>query len=203
MTTTTADTEFYLWLQAALFWIGVLLVPLGAGLVLIPDKVLALAGSLNRWISTKPFFDQINRPRYQERAFYRHHRLFGALIVVLSLISLYMLDLYIAPRDLVAQLIRLAETEFGKWLLVSLYYLLLICLVLALIIGIIVFIRPSLLKSLETWGNRWVDIDRTLEQLDEVHEIPPNILPGRPRWFGLFVLLGAAYMIYRTLGAVL
>jgi len=202
MTTTAAQTEFYLWIQTALFWIGVLLIPLGAGLILIPDRVLAMTGTLNRWIATKPFFDQINRPRYQERLIYRHHHLFGAIIVVLSLISLYMLDLYIAPRDLVAQLVRLAETEFGKWLLASLYYLLLVCLVLALIIGIIVFIRPSLLKSLEAWGNRWVDIDRTLEQLDEVHEIPSNILPGRPRWFGLFVLLGAAYMIYRTVGAV-
>lgn len=197
-----AEAQLYLWLQAALFWIGVLLIPLGLALLIVPARVLAMTGTLNRWITTKPFFDGINRPRYQERVFYRHHRLTGGVIVVISLICLYMLSLYVEPADLVRKLVSLADSEFGRWLMVSLYYLLLVCLALSVVIGIVVFLRPSLLKSVEAWSNRWVDTDRTLEQLDEVHEIPPTILPGRPRWFGLFVLAGAAYMIYRTAGAV-
>lgn len=200
--TSTPEMELYAWLQTALFWIGILLVPLGLALVLIPSRVLAMTGALNRWVSTKSFFDELNRPRYQERLFYRYHHLTGAIIVVASLACLYMLGLYLDPADLVARLVRLAGTEFGKWLMISLYYLLLVCLFLTLIIGVVVFIRPSLLKSVETWGNRWVDTEKNLQQLDEVHEIPTNILPGRPRWFGLFVLAGAAYMIYRTVGAV-
>lgn len=200
--TGSADTEFYLWLQTALFWIGVLLVPLGLALILIPARVLATTSSLNRWISTKPFFDSVNRPHYQERLFYRHHRLFGLIIAAASLICLYMLGLYMEPQELITRLVTLAQSEFGKWLLASVYYLLLVCLFLAFITGMIVLFRPSLLKSLEAWGNRWVDTDRTLEQLDQVREIPTNILPGRPRWFGLFVLLGAGYMIYRTAGAI-
>jgi hypothetical protein len=198
----TADAEFYLWLQTALFWVGVLLVLLGLALILAPSRVLAATGKLNRWISTKPFFESINRPRYHERYFYRHHCLFGLIIAAASLVCLYMLGLYMEPQELVVRLVRLAQSEFGKWLLASLYYVLLVSLCLTFLIGVIVLIRPSLLKSLETWGNRWVDTDKSLEQLDEVHEIPENILPGRPRWFGLFVLLGAGYMIYRTAAAV-
>lgn len=200
--TGTAETEFYLWLQATLFWVGILLVPLGLALIFAPSRVMAVADSLNRWISTKAFFESINRPRYHERFFYRHHRVFGFIIAAASLICLYMLGLYMEPRELIFRLVRLAQSEFGKWLLTSLYYVLVISLFLSFIIGIIVLIRPSLLKSLEAWGNRWVDTDSTLEQLDEVHEIPTSILPGRPRWFGLFVLLGAGYMIYRTVGAI-
>jgi len=200
--TNTPDMEFYVWLQTALFWIGVLLLPLGLALVLIPSRVLAMTGALNRWVSTKPLFDELNRPRYQERVFYRYHHLTGTIIVVASLVCLYMLAVYVEPADLVSRLVRLAGSEFGKWLMISLYYLLLVCLFLALIIGAVVFIRPSLLKSAEAWGNRWVDTEKNLEQLDEVHNIPTNILPGKPRWFGLFVLAGAAYMIYRTVGAI-
>lgn len=200
--TSTPEVEFYTWLQAALFWIGVLLIPLGLALVLVPSRVLAMTGTLNRWIATKPVFDALNRPRYQERVFYRHHLLTGAIIVVASLACLYMLALYVEPADLASRLVRLADSEFGKWLMISLYYLLLLCLCLALLVGAVVFIRPSLLKSVEAWGNRWVDTDKTLEQLDEVHEIPAALLQGKPRWFGLFVLAGAAYIIYRTIGAV-
>lgn len=197
-----ADAQLYLWLQAALFWVGVLLIPLGLALLLVPSRVLAMTGTLNRWIATKPFFDGINRPRYQEKVFYHHHRLVGGVIVMVSLVCLYMLGLYVEPSALVNRLVTLASSEFGRWLMISLYYLLLVCLALAVIIGAVVFIRPSLLKSVETWGNRWVDTDQTLEQLDQVRDIPSTILPGKPRWFGMFVLLGSAYMIYRTMGAV-
>ncbi len=94
------------------------------------------------------------------------------------------------------------ESEFGKWLIVSTYYLLLGGLGIALIIGLVVLVRPSLLKSLEKWGNRWIDTDSELEGFDRIHEIPGNILPGRPRWFGAFVLLGALYIIYSTAGMI-
>ena len=68
----------------------------------------------------------------------------------------------------------------------------------AFIIGILVFLRPSLLKSVERWSNRWVETEDTLQGLDKVHDIPANILPGKPRLFGLFVLIGALYIIYST-----
>lgn len=196
--TEVSQPEFYLWMLHTLFWIGILLAFLGLALIIAPAQVLGTARTLNRWISTKPFFDSLNRPRYQERYFYRNHRISGTIIVVLSAICLYILVFYHSPAAITAQLIRTMETEFGRWLIVSLYYLLLGCLGVALLVGVVVLIRPSLLKSLEQWGNRWVDTDRELEGFDRVHEIPGHILPGRPRWFGLFVLLGALYILFST-----
>lgn len=198
----SVETEYVLWLQSVLFFVGIMLVPLGLALIFIPGRVLAITGTLNKWISTKPFFARMDQPHYQERLFYRHHILSGLLIVGLSLASLYMLGLYLHPHEVVARLVRLAESDFGRWMVVSVYYLLLVCLALALLAGLIVLLRPSLLKSVEAWGNRWVDTEHSLEQLDEVREIPTTILPGKPRWFGVFVLLGAVYMIARTAGAI-
>jgi hypothetical protein len=37
-----------------------------------------------------------------------------------------------------------------------------------------------------------------LKKFDEMHEIPLDVLPGKPRLFGCFVLLGALYITYKT-----
>lgn len=188
----------YMWMLTTLFCVGILLVPLGLALVVIPHKVMTLSNSLNRWVSTKEFFEFVNKPRYQEALIYRHHRKFGATIVICSLISIYMLVFYAGIEATVGGVERLAETEFGRWLLQSLYYILIVLCAVTAVIGLVVFVRPSLLKSLEAWGNRWIGTQEFLESLDDVHDIPTNVLPGKPRLFGVFVLLGATYIIYST-----
>lgn len=198
MNNTLINEGIYYWLLSSLFWVGVLLLPIALALILAPVRTMQYSQRLNRWISTRQFFDNLNRPRYQERLIYRHHRGFGALIVLLSGAVIYMLFFYSGPAETVGYFTRLARTEFGVWLLSNCYYILLILNVLAFMVGIVVYFRPSLLKSLERWSNRWVETDNTLQGLDRVHDIPAKILPGKPRLFGLAVLAGALYIIYST-----
>jgi len=79
-----------------------------------------------------------------------------------------------------------------------LYYLLIGAMVLAFIFGVIMFIRPSALKTFERWSNYWVDTDAKLKVLDERKDLPDSILPGNPRIFGIFVIFGAIYIIWST-----
>jgi hypothetical protein len=188
----------YTWLLSSLFWIGVLLLPIALALIFAPVWTMQCSNKLNRWISTKQLFENLNRPRYQERILYRHHRTFGAMIVLLSLFSVYMLFFYSGPTETLGYFTRLVKTQFGIWLVTNCYYILLFLNVLAFFIGILVFFRPSLLKSIEHWSNRWVETENTLEGLDRVHEIPANILPGKPRIFGLIVLIGSVYILYSS-----
>ena len=60
------------------------------------------------------------------------------------------------------------------------------------------FIRPSVLKTFEKWSNRWIDTDGPLKALDKQKHLPDKILPGNPRLFGLFVILGATYIIWSS-----
>ena len=186
------------WLTTSLFCLGVLFIPVGLALIIFPDQVMTWGNSMNRWISTTAFFGALDASRNHERYYYKHHRLIGGLIFLLAAISIYMLAFYLGLEATTAGLQKLAVTEFSKWLLVSCYYILLGMCVLALVAGLVIFIRPSLLKSLETWGNRWIDTQAPLKHFDDVHEIPLKILPGRPRLFGCFVLLGALYIAYIT-----
>ncbi len=199
----STDSQIALWLVSSLFWIGVTLFPLGLLLVLVPQKAMRLTNFLNQWISTQAFFEAINKPRYLERVFYRHHYLLGIVIVLLSALSIYMLVFYSGVETTASYLLQLAHSEFERWLFVNLYYILVFVMIISLLVGGIIIARPSALKKLEAWGNRWITTEEKLRPLDEMHDLPPNILSEKPRLFGLFVLLGATYIMYMTIDLVL
>ena len=186
------------WLTTSLFCLGVLFIPVGLVLIIFPDKVMAWGNSMNRWISTTAFFSALDISRDHERFYYKHHRFLGAIIIILAAVSVYMLAFFNGLDATTASLQKLADSAFGKWLLVTCYYILIALCGLALAAGFFIFSRPSMLKSLESWGNRWIDTQAPLKRFDEVHEIPTNILPGKPRLFGCFVLIGAIYIVYVT-----
>jgi hypothetical protein len=190
--------EFYTWTLDFLFVTGILLVPVGIGFMLIPDKVFNIANKLNRWIATDSFFKKLSMPIYKERFFYRHHRLFGFFILLASAICLFMLTVYIGVDSITASLLKLAESEFEKWLFYVLYYVLIAAIILAFLFGLIMFIRPSALKSFEVWSNRWIDTEGPLKILDRNKDLPDRILPGNPRIFGLVVTLSAIYIIWNV-----
>lgn len=192
------SNELYSWLLNVLFIVGIMLVPTGLGFIFFPEKISKLASRLNQWIATDSFFNQLNKPQYQEHYFYRHHRVFGIIIILASLICLYMLTVYINVETITDNLVRLAESEFESWLFVSLYYVLTGAIFLAFIFGLVIIFRPSALKRVERWGNQWVDTDGPLKVLDKRTDLSEKILLGKPRIFGLFVLMGAIYIIWST-----
>lgn len=193
-----STTETYLWLTSSLFVLGILLIPLGLSFLFLPEKMTRIGERLNNWISTEHFFDSLNKPRYQERFVYRYHRLFGSFIIVASIISIYMLCFYTNTESLLEKIVLMAETALGKWLLQSFYFILLGANILAFAIGMIIFIRPSLLKTIEEKANAWVETEEKLKVLDRTKELPDTVLPGNPRIFGTLILIGALYIIVNT-----
>lgn len=193
-----ANNIVNLWLVSSLYVLGVLLLLLGLSFIFFPNRLLSLAEKLNYWVHTDKYFEKLNRPRYQERFIYRHHQLFGALVIFFTSVCIYMMLLYADVAVILENVSLMADTDFGKWLLVSLYYILVAANILALIIGFVIFIRPSSLKKLEEKANHWVETESKLEVLNNSRDLPESIFPGNPRIFGLLVILGAAYIIWNT-----
>jgi hypothetical protein len=187
------STELFQWIMNSIFIIGVFLLPVGLSFCLFPKKIFEVANRMNKWIITDHFFDTINK----ESFFYRYHRIFGMVVIIVSMASLYTLTFYLGIESIIDVLNKLSGSAFEKWLFVILYYLLLGFVAMTVIIGIIMFVRPSVLKSFEKWCNYWVDTDTPLKVLDRENNMPDKILPGsNPRVFGLFVILGAIYMLW-------
>lgn len=194
----TDSNIFYEWIISSLFLLGVLLIPVGLSFLFIPDRIFLFANKVNKWISTDFFFYFINKPIYKERLFYRHHKIFGAVVIIVSVSCLYVLTFYSGIEVIIENIIKLSESDFSKWINVILYFILLILITLVLIFGIIMFIRPSMLKSFENWCNHWVDAETSLNLFNSKHDLPDKYLPGNPRLFGFLVLIAAIYIIWCT-----
>ncbi len=187
--------EIYSWLINSLFIFGVFLVPLGLFFLLTPEKALSITAKLNRWISTEHIFDALNQPRYQERLIYRHHKLFGVLVMVFTTICIYMMYFYTDHKLLLENLLILLDSHFSKWLAESLFHILTVANMLAFFIGMVIFIRPSLLKKIEDKANHWVDTDKNLKFLDSSRELPESVFLKHPRIFGIIIVLGGLYIV--------
>ena len=77
------------WLITSLFWLGALVLIIGIVFIVAPGWAVNTGNNFNRWISTKEFFDSLDRPRYQERWIYRHHLISGAIIIAVVCYVLY------------------------------------------------------------------------------------------------------------------
>ena len=189
-------TEFYSLTHNLFFVIGILLFLVGIGFMFIPDKLFKIANKLNYWVSTEGVFHKLNKPIYKERYVYRHHRVFGILIIIASITCLYMLTIHIGIENVTTKLLMLAQSELEKWLFVVLYYILIALIILTFIFGVLMYIRPSSLKSLEALGNHWVDTDGPLKIMDKKKDLPDRILLDNPRIIGFCVIMAAVYIIW-------
>lgn len=170
-------------LAATIFW--PLNWPLAAGGVLLMAGGTLLLADRRTW-------QGLNRIWRIERFVYRHHRLFGGAIVAGALAHLFLLVLQrnhlfgivLEHSTAGLRLIRLIElTEWGAA-------------VFALVVGLFVLVRPSLLKGFEAAANRWIEpLPRRMSRHPAHH---PS--PRAQRWLrGLgaaLLLAGAACLVW-------
>jgi len=189
------NNEIQLWAINSIMMIGLLIFFIGLWILILPQGFLKASKLLGRWISTDAFFEFLDRPRYQERIIYKYHRIAGTLIITGAVYTLFIMIQKIEISMLVSQLPQIVGRFWSEWFYGALYGLVISANLLALIVGGIVLIRPSLLKILETYLNKWVITGQDLKKLDQSHEIALDILPGNPRLFGLAVTLGGVYIV--------
>lgn len=188
----------YEWLLASLFWLGVLLFITGIYWIIFPASFLSLSEFLNRWISTASFFSRLDEQIRLERHFYRHHRVMGVVIILGAGYCLFTLWELARHQGSWFDLIALDETSVPGILADAMIPILGIGNLLALITGIVVTIRPSLLKRLENWSNRWIESDRVTATLDRNMDMTGDWLPQHPRLLGVMTVIGSLYIMSNT-----
>jgi hypothetical protein len=143
--------RFFLILLCTGSSVGVLV---GAGMLLRPERVAFLNQYFSRWVGVDKIEEQLDRPRWTERIFYRHHRLVGGILIIGAIFVLYSFLFSYNVRKISA------VTAPGNWeLWDALVAMLLIGSVLAALVGIIVLARPSLLRDIEKSTNRWIPVE--------------------------------------------
>jgi len=171
-------------------WGGsVLGVLIGAGLMIQPNWVMHLSRSCSRWISADKVGEVLDRPRWVERVFYRHHQIAGATVFIGALVVLY---IFLAHDGLVS-VSRLFPRNYS-WLFDAAMRILLIGCGLAAFVGAIVVIRPSHLREFEKSANRWVSTDGAVKVFNGMHFGVEHSLFRHHRIAGISITLGSLYV---------
>lgn len=178
------------------FWGGVIAFVVGLLIVISPPLVTRIGQVLNRWISTEGVFRDLDSPRPTERLFYRHHRIFGVLLVAGGAYVLYVFGTAgLDASRLAGSLSIFGSRTAAQWLLDSLTALNRVFAVIAIALGVAVFFRPSVLKTLETSTNRWFVVDDSLKRLDAQMGGPDALFARSPRILGVIIMVASLYVV--------
>lgn len=180
-----------------LFLLGGCVVGIVAGLAMLinPDGVLRLNQYLSKWYSTERLSDALDKQRKVEREIYRHHRLAGALIVVGAIYTLYILNFAFSRQATAVILSDRDNFSLVEWLLDALVLAFNVGCLTALVVGVILMMRPSFLKGSESRLNRWVNTEKSMHTLDVMRHGLDHFIASHLRITGALVIVGSIYVI--------
>ena len=186
-------SETFLWV--ALFG-GVLGLLTGVALIFNSALVVRLSEKMNVWISTREAMQVLERPIEIERTVYRWHRLIGALILAGALFTLYVLLWRFNGPQVVDALTKLLELGVAKWVAESVRVFFVLVNVAALVIAVVMIVRPSSLKGVEAWANRQYTPRRSVRAFDIPRVGPDSLVRTRPRLLGMVLALAGLYVVF-------
>ncbi len=167
----------------------------GLGLLLVPQQMLQAFTMFNHWLSPRRLLHPTETPVYIERIVYRHHKLVGVAISLGSAYCLY----WLVPLDsdeVVRFLPGVVPTALGATAARFALITLIIGNLMSLAIGIMIYVRPSLLRTLEQGANTWVSTRRALAFLDTPHFGPDRLALRAPRLMGATITILVTLVIF-------
>lgn len=190
-------TDIILWRTLAIFLLIGALMGIAVSLLLIfkPHLIERVNRVANRWISMRHISRWMDRSIRIERWCYRHHRPLGLL---LTLGGAYILVYFGLRFDKAIALQSFSSLVSNKPLLDSLLQALvlveLIGGVFALLVGLVVWLRPSLLRGMEKESNQWLSLRRATKVLDVQHDHVDLFIEGHAQRVGWLLLVGNIYL---------
>ncbi|MBX9811198.1 MAG: hypothetical protein K2Y16_06240 [Burkholderiales bacterium] len=164
----------------------------GVWMLLQPDQALRFNQRISAWVSTEGVSKVLDRPHSTERYIYRYHRIYGALLLAGGLFTLYVMSGGRWGRDMTA-VFSLSE---WSWLVRDVATLLMVMAgFLATALGIIMVIRPSLLRGVEARLNRWIATENNLKPLDSVYYAPDQFAWRHARPLAALIVIGSLYVL--------
>lgn len=176
-------------------------VAIGLWLLLSPSGYSRAADIANRSFSLRRALRPVEISYNIERYIYRHHKAIGLLLILGSIFNLYQTLFNLSPGKLPRLLSDATSLSGAQWLFEVVILLLIVTNLFAMIVGLVIHIRPSALKTFESGANQWVSVRKKTRWLEQRFNITDNLLHSRPRSIGLFLLMISLYLLLIVLVA--
>ena len=167
----------------------------GLMMFIAPEKVHAMAAHLDVSISTEEFFGKLDNTKYIDRYFYKYHHLFGIFIIVGSVYTIFMLAPIQGEYHALPQLIN---PVISSWVYDALIFSLLLFCSFVILIGFILFFRPSAMKTFEAKMNTWKDISHLTKPLDKPRYLEQQKPLKNPKLYGFVIVSGSLFILWQT-----
>jgi hypothetical protein len=166
------------------------------GIFLIIDsaRVFRWNASLNRWFSTEEAARVFDKPRDVKRFIYRRHRVAGVVVVAGALYAMDVLLFRVQTGAVLRALNGVANPEGLRLIADSLRIFLIAGNAAALLAGLVLCFRPSMLKGLEGWADRQYAV-QSGKSLDQMNFAADEFVLRHPRLVGVLVAVGSLFVL--------
>lgn len=194
----TSLTGVFLWQALAIFlFIGALLgILLGLLLIFKPHLLERINRIANRWVTARRATKWLDRSISIERWFYQYHGAAGIAIVLGAVyIFIYFGFMFDKPYAL-QHLGGTVPPRLLEGLLDALVLSLLTGGAAALMVGLSLWLRPSLLRGMEAESNQWVTFRQATKAIDVPHDDVDHFVARHARQVGWLLSLGSVYLLF-------
>ncbi len=170
----------------------------GVWMLLRPATALRFNQNVSKWVSTDGVTKALDDRHATDWFFYRYHRIYGLILLAGGFYSLYVLS----GRQWRLGIVQIFSLYGSFWTDVardSAGLLMIVVGVTAVVFGIIMLVRPSLLRGVEVWLNRWVATDKHLKPLDAVIDAPDRFVARHARLVAALIVIGSLYVLFMLL----
>lgn len=197
----TNPVNIILWRSLAIFLIvGASMGVVVSTLLIFKPHLMARVNRLaNRWISTRRLNQCLDRSISVEHWFYRHHRPLGMLIILGASYILVYFGLLFDKSIALQRLSGYAPVRLLDVLLDALALASLTGAAVALFVGLVLCLRPSLLRGIEESTNLWISSRRVTRVLDIPRDQLERFVAGHTQRVGWLLLLGSIYLFFAVL----
>ena len=188
----------FLWRDLAMFLLFGAFLGMSLGLLLIyrPQLLGAVSRVGNSWISTRHISRVLDHSISIEQWLYRHHRPLGIVVILGAVYILAYFGLLFDKAAALQQLTRYVPTVLLDIMLDVLVLTSLLGGATALIAGLFIWLRPSLLRGVEKEANLWVTSRKATKVLDVQHGEVDIFVAHHARQVGWLLLLGSIYLFF-------
>ena len=167
------------------------------GVMLLVDsaRVMQWNAYLNRWISTENAARVLDQSRDVKRFVYRRHRLVGLLVIAGALFALDVLAFGLHTTPLLRVFRNLGNPTALALAVDSVRVFLISGNIVAVVAGVVLCFRPSLLKGVESWADRQYLSPLPSKSLDEPIYRPDAFVRDHPKLVGALVAAGSVFIL--------
>ena len=195
---TSDPTDLFLWQSLAIFLLIAALLGILLGLLLTfkPDLMERINRVANRWVSVRQIDRLLDRIISMEQWFYQYHRPLGILVILGAVYILVYFGVLFDKAIALQRLNGYVPSGLLDGLLDALVLTSLIGAVAALFVGLLLWLRPSLLRGFEEEANQWISSRRATKVLDVPHDQVNRFVARHARQIGYLLLLGSLYLFF-------